>query len=153
MSKLTPELQENLLKLLKLGVPQKYACEAVGINEDTFYTWMKIGKNKDKGKYYEFSELVKKSKSEAMAIKLANLEKAAQKGNVSAITWFLEHKYPDIFGNKLHIEHSGKITFDQLRELLKSDEQSVGSDKTIDSEPVRVSAKVIIKPLEGDDSQ
>ena len=107
MSKLTPELQNHIINLLKLGMPQKYACEAVGINQDTFYTWMKLGGKKTEGKYHEFSEAVIRSKSEAMAIKLANLEKAAQKGSVSAITWFLEHKYPDEFGNKLKVEHSG----------------------------------------------
>jgi len=107
MSKLTPELQNNILQLLKLGVPQKYACEAVGIDETTFCRWIKIGRHKTEGKYYEFYQSVLRSNSEAMAIKLANLEKAAQKGSVNAITWFLEHKYPEEFGNKIKVEHSG----------------------------------------------
>ena len=121
MSKLTPELQTKIIQLLKLGVPQKYACEACNISENTFYTWMKLGKKKTEGKYHEFSESVIRSNSEAMAIKLADLEKAAQRGNVSAITWFLEHKYPELFGNKLSIEHSGKITVEAIKAWLNDD--------------------------------
>jgi hypothetical protein len=122
MTKLTPETQQKLIQLLKLGTPQKYAAEASGIDEATFYQWIKLGRNKKEGKYYEFAESIKRANSEAMAIKLADLEKAAQKGNVSAITWFLEHRYPDVFGNKLQVEYTGKITFNQFRELFKRDE-------------------------------
>jgi hypothetical protein len=135
MCKLTPEIQEKLCNLLKLGVPQKYACEACGIDETTFCRWMKLGRHKTEGKYFEFHQSVIRTNSEAMSYKLAALEKASQKGNVSAITWFLEHKYPDIFGNKIHIEHSGKINFEQLRELLKSNTSPDTKDIHISREP------------------
>jgi hypothetical protein len=97
MTKLTSELQEKFLKLLELGVPIKYACESLSIDESTYFVWMKLGKKKTEGKYFEFFKSVETIPGKAMACKLAHLEKAAEKGSVSACIWFLEHKYPEIF--------------------------------------------------------
>ena len=104
MTKLTPELQTNFLKLLELGVPIKYACEALNIDESTYFVWMKQGKEQSKGKYFEFFKSVQSIPGKAMARKLHHIEKAAEKGNVTAAIWFLKTKYPELFGDKLQID-------------------------------------------------
>ena len=43
-TKLTPELREEIVELLKAGNYIKTACAVVGINKTTFYQWLKKGK-------------------------------------------------------------------------------------------------------------
>jgi transposase len=42
-SKLTPELQAEIILLLKAGNFVETACNNVGINKSTFYDWIKKG--------------------------------------------------------------------------------------------------------------
>jgi IS30 family transposase len=44
-SKLTPELQAEIILLIKMGNFVEVVCETVGINKSTFYDWIKKGKN------------------------------------------------------------------------------------------------------------
>jgi hypothetical protein len=100
MVKLTEPLQTKLLHFLELGVPIKYACQAVGIDERTYYVWMKLGKrDKDRpdSKYFQFLQSVDSIPARCLARKLLHLEQASANGSVSATIWFLEHRYPEIF--------------------------------------------------------
>ena len=86
---------------------------------------MKLGSKKKEGKYFEFFQSVQSVPGKAMARKLAHLEKAAERGNVNAAVWFLEHKYPEEFKQAQDINLSVKPTIQQLNEfyLLKEKEK------------------------------
>lgn len=43
-SKLTPELQEEMCRLLADWVPVETACDALGISDSTYYAWRKRGR-------------------------------------------------------------------------------------------------------------
>lgn len=43
--KYTPELVNELIKYIEAGNYTKTACEAIGINEGTFYRWVKTKSN------------------------------------------------------------------------------------------------------------
>lgn len=111
MSKLTPETHENIVKLIRIGVPHRHAAQANGIKEQTFYNWMKWGSKKKTGSYFEFFEAVKKAESESIARDVAQIEKAASEGKWQASAWRLERRHPQEWALKTEqrIEHSGKI--------------------------------------------
>jgi len=126
MTKLTPELQDKFLKLLELGVPIKYACQTLNIGEATYFRWMDLGqrdKDRPESKFREFRESVQSIPGKAMARKLAHLEKAAEKGNITATTWFLEHKFPEEFKQAQDINLSVKPTVQQLNEFYELKEK------------------------------
>ena len=89
--KYKPELVNEIIKYIEAGNYQKTACEAVGISEETFYTWMK--------EKPEFSESIKKAESKAIARNVMIIQKAAQT-SWQAAAWFLERKDYERWGRK-----------------------------------------------------
>lgn len=112
-TKLTDELTDVLCENIELGMPYKLACQAAGINYDTFNEWMKKGAEGSNKKFIEFSDQVRASEAECAKRNLDNLRKAADNGSVASSMWLLERRYPDEFGKRDKIdmknEHSGNI--------------------------------------------
>lgn len=122
-SKLTPEIQEEILRVIKSGNYIETACAYVGINKTTFYDWLKKGARekervaqnprarvrKDLQKYVDFSNAVDKALAQAEIRDVAIIGKAAEE-NWQAAAWRLERKFPDRWGRKekYSLEHSGK---------------------------------------------
>ena len=111
MSKLTPETHNNIVKLIRIGVPHKHAAQANGIDERTYYNWMKWGSKRKEGPYFQFFQDIKKAESESIARDVAQIEKAASEGKWQASAWRLERRHPQEWALKTEqkIEHSGKI--------------------------------------------
>jgi hypothetical protein len=133
MSKLTPEVHENIIKLIRIGVPHKHAAQANGIDESTYYNWMKWGSKKKNGIYFEFFKSVKKAESESIARDVAQIEKAASEGRWQASAWRLERRHPEEWGLKYEekIQHSGNIGSDiTFRFVTKDGDNSTTSTPT-----------------------
>ncbi len=107
--KLTPELQDRIVELIRAGNYIETVCQAVGIGKTTFYRWLERGRNSKtkKGKFWEFWNAIKKAESEAEAFYLDQIRKAAVEGRWQAAAWYLERKYPDRWGRKDRHELSG----------------------------------------------
>lgn len=102
--KLNEELIKQITSLIEIGVYNKVACQSVGIDESTFYIWMRkgeqsIAENKH-DIYRRFYEEVKKAESKSMVRHLTNIVKASQEGNWQASAWILERRYPELWGRK-----------------------------------------------------
>jgi hypothetical protein len=100
MAKLTPTLQKQFMDLRELGLSIKRTCEAINIDESLYYKWIKHGqraKNHPDNKYFKFFQASSSIEAKAIARKLLHIEKAAEKGNASAATWWLEHRHPQEF--------------------------------------------------------
>lgn len=122
-SKLTPEIQEEILRVIKSGNYIETACAYVGINKTTFYDWLRKGARekervaqnpkarvkKDLQKYVDFSNAVDKALAQAEIRDVAIIGKAAEE-NWQAAAWRLERKFPDRWGRKekYSLEHTGK---------------------------------------------
>lgn len=126
--KLNDEVQEQICKYISMGVPNKTAAEACGISEVTFYSWIKKGKQQRAGKYVKFLKALKKAEAQAIAHHVGIIEKAAKEKSWQASAWLLERRHPDQFGAKTHqhIEHSGKIGLDVLREYIGEKDEKEG---------------------------
>lgn len=122
-TKLTQELQDKLVTVIKAGNYIETACAYVGIDKSTFYDWLKRGARekqrlaqnprarirKKEEPYVEFSNAVEKALAEAEVRDVAIIGKAATE-NWQAAAWRLERKFPERWGRKdrFALEHTGK---------------------------------------------
>ena len=98
-SKLTPQLQEEIVKALAVGATHEQAYTYVGIGHECFYNWLRLGEQ-GRQPYAEFSEAVKKAEAHASVGWLAFIEQAARAGNWQAAAWKLERRYPKVWGRQ-----------------------------------------------------
>ena len=112
-TKLTAEMQSEIVELLKAGNYIETACAVAGLHKSTFYDWMKIADaSTHKNKYTNFSDAVKKAMAWAEARDVAIIARHSEK-YWQAAAWRLERKYPERWGRqKLEVQHSGKIDAD-----------------------------------------
>jgi predicted aldo/keto reductase-like oxidoreductase len=124
--KLTPELQEELVKVIRAGNYIETACAYVGINKTTFYDWLKRGarekerlaKNpnarpkKSEAPFVELSNAIEKALAQAEIRDVAIIGKAAEE-NWQAAAWRLERKFPERWGRKerltADLNHLGQV--------------------------------------------
>jgi hypothetical protein len=83
---LTKQLCDKLIK----GLNRDDACCLVGINQDTFYEWLKDPKKP------EFSEHIKRAESEFKETNLYIIQKASVK-SWQAASWLLERRHQKEF--------------------------------------------------------
>lgn len=99
-SKLTPEVQEGIVKALAVGATHEQAYGYMGIGHDTFYKWLRWGAE-GRAPYAEFADAVKKTEQQASVGWLAFIEAAARNGQWQAAAWKLERRYPKVWGRQL----------------------------------------------------
>jgi transposase len=100
-SKLTPELQAEIILLIKMGNFVETTCGTVGINKSTFYDWMKKGKNSNhpQNEYRKFQEAVVQAMAWSEARDVALITKQS-KYDWRAAAWILSRRHPDKWGKK-----------------------------------------------------
>ena len=101
-TKLTLETQANIIKALKAGNNRKDSSLYAGISEQTFYTWMKRGREGE-SPYAEFLESVKIAESQAVVRNVAIIQKAAEE-TWQAAAWWLERKRPDEWARRQRMD-------------------------------------------------
>lgn len=149
-TKLTPEIQEQIVKYIEAGSYAKYACNAVGICEWTYYNWIKRGDKalelEDKGgnvplpekKFSQFSQSIKKAVATAVIRNILIIQKAAPK-TWQAAAWWLERTHYKDYGVKkqiggtgdepIKIEIKNKDLEDQLKKQLNIIRKRVNAKK------------------------
>jgi hypothetical protein len=102
-TKLTADVQQDLVYALTEGASIEHACDYAGINPDTYYDWMKRGTAGEAG-FAEFSESVTRARGRGVVHDLRTISDAVQAGNWKAAAWRLQHRYPQEYGAKLKIQ-------------------------------------------------
>jgi transposase len=93
-SKLTDELQAEIVDHLKTGNYIETVCALVGISKSTFYSWLNKGKTSTRtNKYSRFAYAVERAQAWAEARLVALISKQAEK-TWQAAAWLLERKHP-----------------------------------------------------------
>jgi hypothetical protein len=97
--KLTPELAEQLVSLLRAGNYVAVAVRATGISRALFYQWLDRGASDapEDAEYAELRARVEEAKAHAEARHVANIANAARE-NWQAAAWLLERMYPERWG-------------------------------------------------------
>jgi transposase len=126
-TKLTPEVQEKIVSLVRAGNYPEVAAQAAGISGKTYYEWMKRGES-EAGIYREFRKAVKEAQAAAESHAVTVIRKAAIDGTWQAAAWFLERSKAERWRRKENVELTGKdggpveqrITGDTEREKVTS---------------------------------
>lgn len=106
-TKLTPELQADLIEALEHGMHQESACNRVGIAKATFYKWMERGRNEPESIYGDLVDAVEKARARPEAEALSAIHAAWRDGTWQAAAWFLERSHPQKYGRINRTEISG----------------------------------------------
>ena len=105
-SKLTKEVIKEASKMVAVGNYIKDVYPILGIEESTWYRWLKEGERAKSGIKREFYKAIKKAEKEAIARNVALIQRAAQDGNWQAAAWWLERKYFEDWGRKDKVDLS-----------------------------------------------
>lgn len=103
-TKLTPELQADLVRLIEAGNYVETAAGCCGVQPATVRDWVKRGVRGHKT-YRGFSTALKKAEARAEASGVVRI-RAAAKNQWQADAWFLERKFPQRWGRKSRDEPS-----------------------------------------------
>ena len=102
-TKLTPELQQSVIDLLRRGNYLETTALAVGVDKATIRLWLSKGKKAKTGIYKRFYAAVRRALSEAEVLDVDTIRKAAA-SDWRAAAWRLEHRYPQRWG-KIKTKH------------------------------------------------
>jgi len=106
-TKLTPEVQEKIVSLVRAGNYPEVAAQAAGISGKTYYEWLRRGESED-GIYREFRQAVKEAQAAAESHAVTIIRKAALDGSWQAAAWFLERSKAERWRRKENVELTGK---------------------------------------------
>jgi len=103
-TKLTRELKDKFCKLIEQGYMLKDACTACGINEHTFYRWMRNAPNSDNELLKEFAWGIKQARTKDKVRAENALQKLAfgdgeNEPNFYALKYYLSHRYTESWGD------------------------------------------------------
>jgi len=129
-TKLTPELQAELIRAIGSGAFIEAACDYVGIDPGTYHRWMTKGAEEDAPEVYrEFREAVKKARAAVALLMAGRILAAADDGTWQAGAWWLERSHPDQYGRRTNLAgpNGGAIEIksddedreDRLRQLVQ----------------------------------
>lgn len=104
--KISPELVTEISNYVRMGNYVETAAAVAGITKDTLYRWLRKGANAKSGIYKQFSDAVKRAQAEAEARDVGLIGKAAV-DQWQAAAWRLERKFPDRWGRRDRVTHSG----------------------------------------------
>jgi hypothetical protein len=121
-TRLTPEIQAQIVNALNSGNWQEVACEYAGIHVATYYRWLERGQEEisrletveeaepleEETPYREFCEAVRKAQAVAEVQAVGLIRKAAVEGSWQAAGWYLERSHAKRWSKVDKLEHTGK---------------------------------------------
>jgi hypothetical protein len=122
-SKLTPEVQGEVVKALLGGSPPEAACAYAGIQRSTYYEWLKRGRAAlsdangnaaqvvEENPYAGFVVAVDHALSRFITGTVATIGAAGRtrsEGDWRALAWLLERRFPGLFGQRTRHEITGR---------------------------------------------
>jgi len=123
-SRLTPKLHRTIVGLIRNGNYEIAACRAVGVAGSTYGLWKKRGRedrekaqakgidvleisDEEKSTYWNFLDDIQRALGEA-EVKFQHIISEAALKSWQAAAWMLERKYPDRWGRRDRMEHTGR---------------------------------------------
>lgn len=110
-TKLTPELQDKVCKLVSAGNYIETAAAFVGVSKTSLYDWMKKGNEQKKGIHRNFLNAIEKALAESEIRDNMTISNAANAGAWQAAAWRQERKNALHWGRQERVDmnHSGSI--------------------------------------------
>lgn len=104
--KLTKEMTDKIVRIVKAGNFTAVACAAVGIGERTFYRWMEQGARETAGPYWQLWQRVLRARAQCEATLLNTIHKHTTK-DWRAAAWLLERLFPARYSQRVANALSG----------------------------------------------
>lgn len=98
-TKLTPQLQDELCRVIAVGNYLETACAYVGLSCETVRSWMRRGARQKRGVYRDFLAAIKKAMAQAEVRDVATIVQASSE-SWQAAAWRLERKHWKRWGRK-----------------------------------------------------
>ena len=114
-TKLTPEVQEAIVKAVSVGATLDAAAESAGITYRTFANWMERGKKATKGDYFQFFQEISMAAARVRVNMASTIAQAAAGGDAKAAIEWLKRRDPAQWGDRLQIS---RLSDDELLRLL-----------------------------------
>jgi len=105
-TKLTDDVQKQIIQVIEMGNYIETAAAYAGVSKDALYKWLRKGREAKKGKYYGFVNAIEKALAESEVRDVLNVTSAASV-SWQASAWRLERKFPDRWGRRDVIQHTG----------------------------------------------
>ncbi len=97
-TKLNPELQADFCKAVEAGGTYEMAAARCGVTPATICNWMKWGRERQSGIYFDFLEAAGEATKKCGLRWLAEIQTLAkQKQDWKAYAWLLERRFPHDF--------------------------------------------------------
>ena len=98
-TKLTPELADRFVAMLKAGNYVTVAAHAAGLHRSTITVWLRRGQSQRvvDAPYREFRERVEQARAEGEVRNVAQIASAARE-SWQAAAWLLERQFPERWG-------------------------------------------------------
>jgi hypothetical protein len=90
-NKCTPEIIERMKENVRLGFTYSALSLSLGISEDTFYSWIRKGRDEGLQPYCSFYAGLKETEAELLNELLTQLKLSCKLGNIDSTKWLLEH--------------------------------------------------------------
>lgn len=100
---MTPETQRAICESIALSIPNKYAAEEAGIDEDTFALWMRKGRE-GRAPYEAFYRAV--TRARASSVKSLTIRVLGGGKGSSGSAWLLERRFANDYGPRQKVELS-----------------------------------------------
>lgn len=103
--KLTDQRARIIVEAIGAGCPKYFACQKADIDYSNFRRWMIRGKaeqDDEASPYRAFRAAVKRAEAEAVARNAELIQHVASDGTWQAAAWWLERRYPHLFGANRH---------------------------------------------------
>jgi len=126
------ELQTRLVAFLRAGNYISTACAALGMSEAAFYAWRERGEADLEAElvtpFSEFAEACARARAEGKAMVLQSIRQAGmgsedRSGDWKALAWFLERSFPDEYGQRREVKHSGAVARTAAPEVPENEER------------------------------
>ena len=102
-TKLTPEVEERVVRAIRAGNYPEVAAAHAGIHPATYYRWMErgalAGNAAEDEPFRRFRSEVERALADAEAAAVALIGKAARDGDSRAATWLLERRFSERWGS------------------------------------------------------
>ena len=124
--KYTPELHENICKLIRAGNYRETACAAVGIHSGTLRKWLRAAAAGD-SRYIKLAEDMAEAEAVAESrfntVITASAGTAQKPGDWKAAAWWLERRFPHRYGPQIKVAVANELEkfFKILEEVLDRD--------------------------------
>jgi hypothetical protein len=104
---LTPEVHQEIVRVIELGMPRELAAEAAGISRATLFRWLNRGERDDApDRFRALAADVHRASARGAVRSLMEIHRD-QSGGWQRHKWLLAVRYPEHFTERGRLEHTG----------------------------------------------